>query len=328
MLQELFRIPGLDIPIFGYGLMLVIGFLAAIQLGKFLANRAGLNGDAFINAGLLALLFGVLGARLSHVLEDLIFAGGHSYFRSDRSLTHNLINILNIRNGGLTYYGGFLLAIPVLLWYLRKTKLPIRFSGDIIAPCVMVGLAFGRIGCLLNGCCYGAVCELPWAIQFPYNSPAYIDEFHAGIANPPRELLYTSPDTDQPPLLRHPSTFRDRMDLRALAATQRTRPYHPAQIYSAITAFLIAGVCLTFLSLPHVAGRGFALMLMLEGGTRFLLETLRVEPAVIGPLSYSMAIGLALLVTGVVLWVIFGLWNRVMVQPAMLPLPSNPITAT
>src|SRR5688500_15129122 len=71
MLQELFRIPGLDIPIFGYGLMLVIGFLAAAQLAKFLARRSGLDPEVFINAGLLALVSGVIGARLSHVLENL-----------------------------------------------------------------------------------------------------------------------------------------------------------------------------------------------------------------------------------------------------------------
>src|SRR5689334_18877037 len=71
MLQELFRIPGLDLPIYSYGLMMVIGFLAAIQLAKYLATRSGLDPEIFINAGLLALVTGIIGARLSHVLENL-----------------------------------------------------------------------------------------------------------------------------------------------------------------------------------------------------------------------------------------------------------------
>src|SRR6185369_5062270 len=73
MLQELFRIPipGFgELPIFSYGLMLVIGFLAAIQLAKFLARRMGIDPEIFVNAGLIALVTGIIGARLSHILEN------------------------------------------------------------------------------------------------------------------------------------------------------------------------------------------------------------------------------------------------------------------
>ena len=68
MLQELFRIPFLNIPVYGYGLMMVIGFLLALQLAKFLARRSGFDPEIFVNCGLIALVAGVLGARLSHVL--------------------------------------------------------------------------------------------------------------------------------------------------------------------------------------------------------------------------------------------------------------------
>ena len=66
------------------------------------------------------------------------------------------------------------------------------------------------------------------------------------------------------------------------------------------------GILLTFLSLPHAPGRVFALMLMLEGPTRFMLEMLRVEPPVLGPMSLSMVLGIVLLAAGGILWVVFG----------------------
>src|SRR5688572_25724226 len=111
MLQELFRIPLIDVPLYGYGLMMVIGFLAAVQLAKFLARRCGLDPEAFVNAGLLALVSGVVGARLSHVLENL-----GEYTGPSRSFMANLWDAINIRSGGLTFYGGLLLATPVLLY--------------------------------------------------------------------------------------------------------------------------------------------------------------------------------------------------------------------
>src|SRR5436190_23357804 len=118
MLQEVLRIPtpwGV-FPIFGYGLMLVIGFLCAVQLSKFLARRVGIDPELFVNAALIALISGVAGSRLSHVLEN--FA---EYTRRDRSFVENLWAMVNIRSGGLTFYGGLILAFPIVIWYgIRK----------------------------------------------------------------------------------------------------------------------------------------------------------------------------------------------------------------
>jgi phosphatidylglycerol:prolipoprotein diacylglycerol transferase len=131
---------------------------------------------------------------------------------------------------------------------------------DIIAPCIMVGLAFGRIGCFLNGCCHGAACDLPWAVTFP--------------------------NTDYGPV-------------------------HPAQLYSTFNSFFLAGVLLTYYTLPHAAGRVFAMMLMLEGVSRFILEMLRAEPAVLGKMSFSMVLSAFVLVpSGILLWWACGIWNR------------------
>ena len=317
MLQELFRIPGLDWPIYGFGLMLVLGLLAAMALAKVLARRCGLDPELFVNAGLLALVSGIIGARLSHVLENW-----SQYTRGDRTLTENLFAAINLGDGGLTYYGGFLLAFPTLVMYALWKKIPLRLGMDIVAPCLMLALGFGRIGCFLNGCCYGAACALPWAVTFPYHSHAYIDGFYQGRVEPPPQLIV--PDEAGRPTLLTPADLRQiaaghsETQLLALAQSQRSHPVHPAQLYSAVTAFLLAGLLLAYFTLPHAAGHVFALMMMLEGVARFILEMLRVEPRVLGPLSFSMVLSLVIFAAGAALWLLFR---------TLGPLPPRAVTS-
>lgn len=305
MYPEILRIPlpgsVPDLVIPAFGLLMVIGFLLALQLAKFLARRSGIDPEVFVNAGLIALVAGVLGARLSHVLENL-----SQYTDPTRSAFANLADAVNIRSGGLTYYGGFLLAFPLLVLYAIKKKTSIPLGMDIVAPCLMIGLGFGRIGCFLNGCCYGAPCQLPWAVQFPYHSIPYQDEFSSRKINPPEELLAPLED-GRARLLGMDELKRAPISLRQLARQQHSLPLHPAQLYSAFTAFLIAGIALTYFTLPHAWGRGFALMLILEGVARYVQEMLRVEPAVWGSaLSLSMWLGLGMVGLGIVLWIAFG----------------------
>lgn len=263
-----FNVPilGHELIIYGYGLMLVLGFLAAAQLARFLAKRSGLDGEVFINAALLGLFTGIMGARISHILENL-----SEFTRADRSAAANFAEMLNLRSGGLTYYGGFLLAFPVLIVYAIRKKIPLRLGMDIIAPCLMIGLGFGRIGCFLNGCCYGAQCDLPWAVRFPYHSNAYVDEVQDGTLRqrPPAQLV--TQESGRVDLLR-PDTVAADPQLSQLAASQASNPLHPAQLYSTITAFLLAGLLLAYFTVRSVPGRVFALMLMLEGTTRSTLR--------------------------------------------------------
>jgi phosphatidylglycerol---prolipoprotein diacylglyceryl transferase len=304
MLQELFRIPILNMPVYGYGVMLVLGFFCAVALMRFLAQRSGLDGEVFVNAALIALVTGIIGARLSHVLENL-----EDFTRPELGLFGNLKNVVNMRSGGLTYYGGFLLATPCTILYGVMKKVPLRLGMDIVAPALMIGLGFGRVGCFLNGCCHGTECELPWAVRFPYYSNAYLDQADGGQIMVPPELQADTVGGNPRPVPWGEVHKRGPVAER-IAHAQRSLPVHPAQLYSTITAWMLAAMLVAYFTLPHVPGRVFALMLMLEGATRFLLELLRTEPSVAGRMSLSMIIGLGLVATGAVLWFAFGRYGR------------------
>lgn len=324
MHQILFRVPEFlpligGMPIYAYGVMLVIGFFAAMELTKFLARRSRLDPELFANAALIALVAGVIGARLSHVLENL-----PDYTRHDLSVGQNLWNAINIRSGGLTYYGGFILAFAAVLAYGLYKKVNIRLGMDIIAPCLIVGLGFGRIGCYLNGCCYGAETNVSWAVQFPYRSEAYLQQLQEGKIQVPPELL----GKDRVPrsieeIESDRSLAPDqRQALVNLAKAQHALPLHPAELYSTLTAWLIAAFLLAYFAMPHAPGRVFALMLIVEGVSRFLLETVRAEPVVLGRMSFSMLVSIPLVAMGMVLWVLFGLMARQDSRPALAHAPA------
>lgn len=310
MHRELFTIPGTGITIYSYGLLLVIGAVSAIWLTKILARRKGINPELFVNAGLLALVAGVLGARISHVLENWSI-----YTRPGVGFWGLLAEAANIRSGGLTYYGGFLLAFPVLVIYGRIKKVNIRVGMDIIAPALMVGLAFGRLGCFANGCCYGREWDGACAVHFPYASDVYVQQVEDGKLEPPRELL-TPTAKGGLRLLTADEARRDPETAR-IAAQKAALGVHPTQIYSAITAFLIAGLLLAFTPFSRTPGHVFALMLLIEPVTRFIIELLRVEPALetlkehFGvSMSLSMALAIPQILVGIVLWVAFWIMRQ------------------
>jgi phosphatidylglycerol:prolipoprotein diacylglycerol transferase len=318
MYQILFRLPAFlpvigGAPIYGYGVMMVIGFFLAMSLAKFLAKHSKLDPEIFANAALIALVTGVLGARLSHVLENF-----SDYTRHDLSVRQNFFNAINIRSGGLTYYGGFLLAFPALIAYGWYKRVPLRLGMDIVAPCVMIGLGLGRVGCYLNGCCYGAQTNVSWAVQFPYRSDAYFEQLNRGEITVPPELLNANGIPRSIEEIENDRTIdaTRRAELVKLAQSQRALPVHPAELYSTFTALLIAAFLVAYFTLPHAPGRVFALMLIVEGISRFLLETVRAEPVgtffgyhIFGRLTFGEGTSILIVAMGVIMWVVFG-WKR------------------
>src|SRR5687767_3418320 len=257
MRPELFHIPGIDFAINSYGVILIAGFLLALEVGKYLARRVGHDPEIYVNAGIVALVSGVIGARLSHVIENW-----PQYSDAADGFLGNFLEAVNLRSGGLTFYGGLLFAFPVVIAYGLLMKVPIRRGMDIVAPCVMIGLGIGRVGCFLNGCCYGATCDshYPAAVTYPYGTTPYIEQFAAKVKDAPPELTVTT-GLDERGQPKKRLVSRDELrkgvieyrvldedgkvaseriplpdEARQAAAAERSLRVHPSQLYSTFTA--------------------------------------------------------------------------------------------
>jgi len=154
-----FKLGGLAIH--WYGVMVALGFLAGLWTASRRALRTGITAEKILDLGPWLILGAIVGARGLYVI---------SYWRESFA-GQPFGEIFAVWHGGLVYYGGLIGASLAGLLYTRLKKLPLGKVADILAPSIALGHVFGRIGCLLNGCCYGRACTLPWAIQFPPGNP-------------------------------------------------------------------------------------------------------------------------------------------------------------
>lgn len=146
-----------------YGLMLAIAFLVGTWLSLREARRRGLDEDRIVTVILVALVAGVLGARGLYVLEHL-----EEFRREWRS-------VVALWQGGLTLYGGIVAGTVAGLLAARQLRQPMWVTADALTPAIALGTAFGRVGCFLNGCCYGRPTTLPWGVRFPPDSFAGLE---------------------------------------------------------------------------------------------------------------------------------------------------------
>ena len=140
-----------------YGVMVALGFLAGLWTASRRGLRAGVAAEKIIDLGPWLIIGASIGARTLYVISYW-----HEAFEGQP-----VADVFKVWKGGLVYYGGLIGSSLACILYVRLKKLPLWKVADIVAPSIALGYVFGRIGCLLNGCCYGRACSLPWAIHFP-----------------------------------------------------------------------------------------------------------------------------------------------------------------
>ncbi len=150
-------------PIHWYGVMVALGFMAGLWTASLRAPLSGVNSEKVVDLGPWLIVGTIIGARTLYVISywQESFAG------------RPFIDVFKVWQGGLVFYGGLIGATAAGMLYLRIHKMPIWKTADVVAPSIALGYVFGRIGCLLNGCCYGRACDLPWAISFPAENPLH-----------------------------------------------------------------------------------------------------------------------------------------------------------
>ena len=232
-----------SLPVYGFGSLLFLSYVGSSAFGAWRLRRQGLPGEIAWDVAIWIFVAGLLGGRLFYVIQyrATMFAGV-------KSLGEVVQKIVSLPEGGLVLYGGLLLA-PVGYWlFCRRRGLAALPLADLLIPSVLIGLMFGRVGCLMHGCCYGDYSELPWSIEFPRDSAPYLTQVFRGCL----------PDDMSAP---------------------RSLPLHPTQIYDALNALAIALLC--WLAYPYRRRDGeiTAMAALLYPINRIAIEFLRWDEA-------------------------------------------------
>lgn len=165
MYPELFRIN--DFVISSFGVMVALAFLVAYWVASIEFKRKGLDERLLNNLLLVSMIGGIVGAKLFYVFENVPLG----------DLLANPFPYLFSR-GGLTFYGGFLGAVFLVLLLSWKNRVSFWTIADALAPSIAIGHAIGRIGCFLVGDDYGTPSNLPWAMSFPKGLPPTTEKVH------------------------------------------------------------------------------------------------------------------------------------------------------
>jgi len=218
-------------PIYSYGVMIALAFILGILLAMKEAKRIGENSERILDISLYVILGGLLGGRLGYVIFYL------DYFLK------NPIKIFYFRQGGLSFLGGFILAFILGSWYVLRNKLSFWKYTDIAAPPLALGIGIARIGCFLNGCCFGIASE-KYGIRFPALNmpPVYLQQLKDGLI---------------------------------ASGSSHTLPVIPTQLYSSLYAFLIFLILLWVKKYKKYDGYLFLNFLVLYSISRFIIEFFR-----------------------------------------------------
>ncbi|MEZ6047291.1 MAG: prolipoprotein diacylglyceryl transferase [Planctomycetaceae bacterium] len=261
------RIPQ-GIPVFGYGFMVMLGIVAGGWTAGRRAEAIGMPRQTMWDMALAIVFIGIVGSRLFFVLQY-----PDKVFQNVNSLSGYLFALINLPDGGLVLYGGLIAgAITFFTRCYLKGYSP-RLIADIAAPSVLLGLAFGRLGCFMNGCCWGDRCELPWAVQFPQDSVPYMALLKGGFLSP--EAL-------------------------------ESLPLHPSQIYSSLNALILSLLAAAYFWRREKDGQVTLLVLTIYPITRFLIEFIRGDE--MGQFNTSLTISqwVSLLIVSIA--IVYGFW--------------------
>ncbi len=216
-------------PIHWYGVCIALGFLCATGIMLWKRDYSKVTKDQVFDLAMIAVVAGIGGARLFYVIQfwDQHFAG------------RPFLNVFRVDQGGIVFYGGFILAFISVCIYAKRKKLSVRLILDMLAPAMAFAHACGRIGCFLQGCCFGKLASkgFPGAVCYPMNSA---------------------------PAQRYPD-FLNRCSF----------PVYPVQLYEAFLNFILCGVLLFLMRKQRRAGFITGIYVAGYGIIRFSLEFFR-----------------------------------------------------
>ncbi len=242
------------INIYSYGAIMALAFIVGTYLAAKRAQREGIESTKIIDLSIYILLSSILGARI------LFVALNWNYYKE------HLLDILKVWEGGLVFYGGLISAFFTVIWVLKKNKLPVFKVVDILAAPLALGISIGRMGCFLNGCCYGKI-SFAYGISFPAkdNPPAFSQQVWDGLVSP-------------------------------LAAC--SLPVIPTQLYESLAYLVIFFLLLWIDRYKSFEGFLFWMFILLYSFSRFIIESFRYYDAnfIVGAFTVSQLVSVILFI--------------------------------
>jgi phosphatidylglycerol---prolipoprotein diacylglyceryl transferase len=251
--------------IYGYGLMLATGFIVASYVLANEFKRRKLDPNIANNITIIALVSGVVGSKILYLLENL-----NEFLADPFGMAFN--------PGGLTFYGGFLLATLCIYVYGKKKQLGFFLLADATAPALMLGYGIARIGCHLAGDGdYGFPTTLPWGTDY------------ANGTFPPSYAFHDFPEITS----HYPGGIVPDHTL-----------CHPTPVYEFLICLALFFILMRLRKTSQPVGKLFMLYLVFAGLERFSIEFFRINPRVLCGLSEAQLIALVLIAFG-----LFGWWK-------------------
>ena len=242
------------IVIHSFGACLAVAILACYFVLVRLGKSMGYGSDFASSILTVLIISGLIGARLFYVAEHW------SYY------SQNPGSIVKVQEGGLVFYGGFILGAIALAGFCLVRKVRVLDVLDLMATAVPIGHAIGRVGCFLNGCCYGRASGSCIAVSFPKGSIPWIEQLDEGL----------------------------------IASTAgRSLPVLPSQLIETALNLLVFGIMLLLFRRRRRPGSLAAAYAMLYAVARFAVEFTRADPRMhVGALSIGQIISVALFLGG------------------------------
>lgn len=142
------------ITIYTYGVLIATAFFLGLALAARQARVEGEDPQKIMDLSFYILISAIVGSRLLYIVVEY------------KEYISNPLRIFKVWEGGLVFYGGFIMAMAVVIIYIRKHEMNLWKVGDILAPSVAIGQGVGRLGCFFAGCCYGRETDVSWAVIF------------------------------------------------------------------------------------------------------------------------------------------------------------------
>ena len=257
-----------------YTVSIVLAFVVGVLV---LENRTRLLGIPAANVYSVALSGAVAGLVGGHLFHIAMHWSDFTPFTKSGFDVVRLLRLFAFWDGGFVYYGTFLAAVTWGYLYCRFKKLPIVPFLDLVFPGMILAQAFGRVGCLMGGCCYGRLCSLPWAITFPGRNPRQPRDHRLFYAQVNQHLIGVS--------------------------EPRSLPVHPTQLYAVLWALAVFLFLYWLWPRRRFDGQILSLTLILTGTLRFCEECFRGDERplwpTVAPFTVAQWVSIVLICSGI-----------------------------